>query len=552
MKKSYKDIVKLEVLSIEEIIQKKIKLIIPSYQRGYRWTKKNVTQLLKDILQAYNKKEEYYYIGPIYLINVNSHEDTFTIVDGQQRLTTFVLIIDFIKRNFKEYDISPILLSHARIEERQALSNKLLKKQANLSAYLDQASTSIIEFFNKNIDDIDDSNLFFDYLIKKVCMVKINVRDEKVSNNLFESLNYKGKKLKAIDLIRNYFFMNIPEEKKDECSIIWEDLESVLTELSNFDDNRSFDNIAKDLFAIYLICDEGKYVSDINLYDSIKNKFNSLSKVEIFRKFQEITVSDNKKFLRAYVSSFRSSFLFWNQFSEISQSKLKSLTDKSILRSTLCSLAYAYENKKINNTFMVNIIDDLYSLFNRTTTIGNIPVTKFSEIFANYSNHIWKLKSLEHFDELSKELFYKLLNKSKIFPNELFEENLKITNFVDEIKVKKLLIDIEQFIDSDNKLNMNNCFIHKIFEKNYKDQWINLDLEAISNYENRIGNYFILSKKLYESYNFLKVKNLVNKSNFFYNRQLLSKDEWNYLDIIERSKLISSNTSKAWKFNYIN
>ena len=52
-KKSYKDIVNLEVLSIQEIIDSSLELIIPAYQRGYRWDDSNVKKLLDDVLSAF-------------------------------------------------------------------------------------------------------------------------------------------------------------------------------------------------------------------------------------------------------------------------------------------------------------------------------------------------------------------------------------------------------------------------------------------------------------------------------------------------------------------
>jgi uncharacterized protein with ParB-like and HNH nuclease domain len=68
--------------------------IIPSYQRGYRWTETQVVQLLDDIWQFYKKEEkktgEFYCLQPIV---VKQLDDKYEVIDGQQRLTTLFLII---------------------------------------------------------------------------------------------------------------------------------------------------------------------------------------------------------------------------------------------------------------------------------------------------------------------------------------------------------------------------------------------------------------------------------------------------------------------------
>ena len=128
-KKSYKDIVNLEVLSIQEIIDSNLELIIPAYQRGYRWDDSNVKKLLDDVLSAFEKKDDYYYIGPIYLIDVKNKKDAFSIVDGQQRMTTFNLIINYLSK--RKQKITKLNIRHTRYEERIAFENKIKKGQQN-------------------------------------------------------------------------------------------------------------------------------------------------------------------------------------------------------------------------------------------------------------------------------------------------------------------------------------------------------------------------------------------------------------------------------------
>ncbi len=68
---------------------------IPTYQRPYQWTEENCEKLLDDLLSSYEcYKESDYFCGSLVLIAISedSKAKTYDIVDGQQRLSTFILL----------------------------------------------------------------------------------------------------------------------------------------------------------------------------------------------------------------------------------------------------------------------------------------------------------------------------------------------------------------------------------------------------------------------------------------------------------------------------
>ncbi len=90
--------------SIGEMLEANIEFWIPSYQRGYRWTSLQVTELLDDIWEFHKmdpKKDDYYWLQPIV---VKGHGDTIEVIDGQQRLTTVLLIIKYIQSIIPFYE----------------------------------------------------------------------------------------------------------------------------------------------------------------------------------------------------------------------------------------------------------------------------------------------------------------------------------------------------------------------------------------------------------------------------------------------------------------
>src|SRR5690554_4786650 len=77
-----------EPIKLNKLV-KEYELTIPVYQRPYKWTEKNVIQLLEDIFEYVIVKNKEYRIGNIILHSDNA---TNNVVDGQQRLTTISLI----------------------------------------------------------------------------------------------------------------------------------------------------------------------------------------------------------------------------------------------------------------------------------------------------------------------------------------------------------------------------------------------------------------------------------------------------------------------------
>ncbi len=68
---------------------------IPIYQRPYQWTEENCEKLLDDLFEDYEEdRESDYFCGSLVLVksDPNSKTEIYDIVDGQQRLSTFILL----------------------------------------------------------------------------------------------------------------------------------------------------------------------------------------------------------------------------------------------------------------------------------------------------------------------------------------------------------------------------------------------------------------------------------------------------------------------------
>ena len=94
----------LDLVPINKLLKGKFKFFIPRYQRGYRWTEDQVTDLLNDIYEFQENKSgsnEIYCLQPLV---VKSHNDSkaLDVIDGQQRLTTIHILLSYLEPGLQD------------------------------------------------------------------------------------------------------------------------------------------------------------------------------------------------------------------------------------------------------------------------------------------------------------------------------------------------------------------------------------------------------------------------------------------------------------------
>ena len=134
--------------SIHELITeqetKNIIFLVPSYQRGYRWQQVNVTDLLNDLEEFIHSGKETYSLQPL-VVYFSNIDNTYHVVDGQQRLTTISILLGFL--NLKQIDIN--------YESRKGQQeNHYVESCKNIDQYhVNQAYLTIKDWFEKHTDE---------------------------------------------------------------------------------------------------------------------------------------------------------------------------------------------------------------------------------------------------------------------------------------------------------------------------------------------------------------------------------------------------------------
>lgn len=217
-------IVKTEILTIGEFLLNK-NLLIPQFQRPYKWTVRNIIQLLDDIQRF--KGTTPYRIGTIVIY---IEKETANIVDGQQRTITFLLIVKSIIAN-----------KHSEIQDenlKKLLSN--IEANAFKPKFQNEKSKKNIQDNYREIERriINTDEDLIDFFLNKCEVTHFVIDDISEAFQFFDSQNARGKDLEPHDLLKAFHLreLNSVKEKISENEVAalvdtWEEMDT--KELSN-------------------------------------------------------------------------------------------------------------------------------------------------------------------------------------------------------------------------------------------------------------------------------------------------------------------------------
>lgn len=199
-----KEIPNQKTIKLNELVGEYM-LTIPNYQRPYKWTEKNVIQLLEDIFEYVIVKNKDYRIGNIIL---HSENETINVVDGQQRLTTISLILKILESSFND------LLLNEKFKHTIS-KNNIVYNYRIINQWI---STKFGNDENKKID-------FKTKILNKCEFVLFTVLRQDEAFQLFDSQNARGKALEPYDLLKAFHLREMgfdSEEDRTKCVDLWE------------------------------------------------------------------------------------------------------------------------------------------------------------------------------------------------------------------------------------------------------------------------------------------------------------------------------------------
>lgn len=250
--------------AISDILNKSV-FDIPRNQRRYVWKKPHWQDLYEDIVFSITETKPHF-VGSIVLEGEGKKDGLsyYTIIDGQQRLTTITIVLLAIMKHFHENDMTDdflgtisylqsknnsnqditILNSEYHVSLASLIRNMIALKDKSLSmASFVEANTlsktkdkcigDALRFFYSAIrDDVQQVDNVQKRLreirnaVLDMTAVKIVSSSEEDSYTIFEILNARWQELAAHELLKNYIMRYIqPTERRDDAKMMWEDME---------------------------------------------------------------------------------------------------------------------------------------------------------------------------------------------------------------------------------------------------------------------------------------------------------------------------------------
>ncbi len=223
---------------LKNILKEEFYYQIPIYQRPYQWTEENCEKLLDDLFFNYeDDRESDYFCGSLVLVksDPNSKTETYDIVDGQQRLSTFILLakvladlyngldpeyLEYLQESWKDRHTERKRLSfntigsNAEDDFAYALEHfndsQASKNKNNKNNYLKNAICLKDYLMKKEIKNIND---FIEWLYSNVKFITIICPNIDKALRIFNVLNARGLPLNATDIFKGELLKELAKEE---------------------------------------------------------------------------------------------------------------------------------------------------------------------------------------------------------------------------------------------------------------------------------------------------------------------------------------------------
>lgn len=295
----------ISIKAINELL--KSNFFIPAYQRGYRWTEQQVTDLLNDINEfspkeiANSNEKTWYCLQPIV---VKKNENEWDVIDGQQRLTTIYLILHFLNQGYVENRRKNLF--GLKYETRENSAHYLINglngeniDDTNIDYYfISSAYKTICEWFNEKGQEFD-INTFESKFNFSTKVIWYETSQDEDSIDIFTRINSGKIPLTNAELIKALFlnssnFVNADTEKlrlkQLEIATEWDRIEYALQDDAFwYFINKQENNLPTRIeFIFTLMAGEITNRDDYSTFRFFNDKFKNHSEKEINNNWQEI------------------------------------------------------------------------------------------------------------------------------------------------------------------------------------------------------------------------------------------------------------------------
>ncbi|GGF39365.1 DUF262 domain-containing protein [Subtercola lobariae] len=210
-------------------------IVVPVYQRQYRWDIGGCEQLLADVRAVADSNARHtHFIGSILAGEAAESDDELILIDGQQRITTLMLLVAALHhtvlaqpQDARDYALAEALsrvlrraTDHTQTKLRphrawaQVFESVVLETRGPGDALRDSRFDDNYAFFRSQIRADEVTRIWRG--LQKLEHVAITLRADANAQQIFESLNSTGEPLRDHELIHNYVLMGLTHAEQSE------------------------------------------------------------------------------------------------------------------------------------------------------------------------------------------------------------------------------------------------------------------------------------------------------------------------------------------------
>jgi hypothetical protein len=549
--------IKFDQIGIGGILRRH-NLRVPSHQRDYSWTDKEVTNLFQDLAKAIADDEQEYFLGTI--VTIPDENGILEVIDGQQRLATVTILLSQIrayligKDDVIVQDLNHFLnytdrtqratlpklrlnlvdnayfgemLSDDKIPQPQRISHRLLS----------DAFKKAMEYVLKIVSTTDVKqhgdilNKWISFLEDGAEVILLQIPTGANAYKMFETLNDRGLRTTQADLVKNYLFSQAGDHLP-EAQSSWSAMRSVLESIQE----EGEEDITVTFLRHILIIMRGILKTN-EVYDAVQNRAKGSKNAIAFLKEIETWSS-------IYVSTFQ----FTEKWLSYPDSALKALETLNFFnihpfRPAMLAVAGKFSPQEASKAFQMFISLGVRLLIASSTRSGSIEETLGTAANKTYKWEITTAKQLK--EEISNiipsdEVFRLAFETATISKASLARYYLRS---LEKVAKKE---PVPWFVVNDDKEVIT---LEHVLPANTEGNWPQFTQESAEAYYRRLGNMILLSRKAnsdLKSSGFDEKKKMYKDCPYELTRQIETANEWSAETINKRQKKLAELALSAW------
>ena len=550
------------------------KLFIPEYQRGYSWEETQLDDFWIDLIEIYQEKtRDEHFLGQV-VIHKNKEDGKRYIIDGQQRISTTIILLDILRTKFKEIadstnnndanddaeDINTKYIGRvSESKKEQYLSmggvdkeffinyiqargpidysdRKFEKKRLRPSNYNIFYASKFFEdkvskfITKKSPNEYIELNKLYQCLINQFILMTVETDDINEAYIIFESLNARGKSLETADLLKNHILR-----------VAQSDLSSATETWNTIIDN--LDNIDPTKFIRYYWNSTNRFAREKDLFKALRKDIKTQSDVN--------TLLANLRFLSKVCAAILHPED--NKDFDLTELNERLIEMQKLDASSYIPVIFALRLQNYSEEDINEVLKAIETLVVRNFVVSGLVANKYELEFAQIAKSISDQSWSPHNKPPTKDDILKKLY-SLMVSDEEFINNFKVFNSKKNAVIRYLLRKINNYDISETKIvdDSNRVHVEHILPKKINEDWINFNDEDHETYLWRLGNLTLLGQEYNnraKNKGFDKKKEIYKKSEIKMTRDLVSIDDWTTFTIVKRQEDFAEIALKIWPRN---